>query len=81
MNQPDPLAQIESLIAREHELRDRVQAGELTPGEEHDQLRRVEVALDQCWDLLRQRRARQESGQDPDGAAVRPVPEVENYQQ
>jgi hypothetical protein len=81
MNQPDPLAQIESLIAREHELRDRVQAGELTPGEERDQLRRVEVALDQCWDLLRQRRARQDSGQDPDGAAPRPIPEVENYQQ
>lgn len=81
MNQPDPLAQIESLIAREHELRDRAQAGELTPGEEHDQLRRVEVALDQCWDLLRQRRARRESGQNPDGAGARPIPEVENYQQ
>ena len=44
-------------------------------------LREVEVALDQCWDLLRQRRARREMGQDPDDASVRPPEVVERYQQ
>jgi uncharacterized protein DUF2630 len=44
-------------------------------------LREVEVALDQCWDLLRQRRARRNAGQDPDDAEVRPAPVVEGYKQ
>jgi Protein of unknown function (DUF2630) len=39
------------------------------------------VALDQCWDLLRQRRARREMGQDPNDAQVRPPEIVERYQQ
>jgi hypothetical protein len=39
------------------------------------------VQLDQCWDLLRQRRARRAAGQDPDAAAVRPADVVEHYQQ
>jgi Protein of unknown function (DUF2630) len=39
------------------------------------------VTLDQCWDLLRQRRARREAGQDPDAVAVRPEAVVEGYQQ
>jgi hypothetical protein len=41
----------------------------------------LEVALDQCWDCLRQRRARREAGQDPDAAAIRPGSVVEGYQQ
>jgi hypothetical protein len=41
----------------------------------------VEEALDQCWDLLRRRRAARSSGTDPDSLAARPVPEVENYLQ
>jgi hypothetical protein len=44
-------------------------------------LRELEVALDQCWDLLRQRRARIEAGQNPDEAHVRPANEVEGYRQ
>jgi hypothetical protein len=44
-------------------------------------LRDLEVALDQCWDLLRQRRARRETGRDPDEAQVRPPDVVERYQQ
>jgi len=44
-------------------------------------LREIEAALDQCWDLLRQRRARQAAGQDPDAAAARPKGVVEGYQQ
>ncbi|MBB5953707.1 hypothetical protein FHS29_000277 [Saccharothrix tamanrassetensis] len=74
-------ARISELVAEEHELRQRVVAGELAPEEEQARLRQVEVALDQCWDLLRQRRARQAAGQDPDGADVRPAGEVEGYRQ
>jgi hypothetical protein len=44
-------------------------------------LKEVEVALDQCWDLLRQRRARRNAGQDPDAAEVRPETVVEHYKQ
>jgi hypothetical protein len=81
MDQHEILQEVEALVDQEHELRARAQRGELDPVEEQAQLRRVEEALDQCWDLLRQRRARQEAGQDPDQAVVRPVSEVENYQQ
>ena len=49
--------------------------------EEHDRLRDIEVELDQCWDLLRQRRARREHGQDPGESEVRPPSTVENYRQ
>jgi uncharacterized protein DUF2630 len=50
---------------------------------DHDQVRlgKIQVQLDQCWDLLRQRRARREFGQDPDGAKVRPASVVERYEQ
>jgi hypothetical protein len=75
------LEQVRSLVEQEHELRTRVQEGALAPDEEQDQLRRLEQALDQCWDLLRQRRARQDAGQNPDEAVARPVDEVEDYQQ
>jgi hypothetical protein len=49
--------------------------------DDHERLRAIEVALDQCWDLLRQRRARRATGQDPDDAVARPADVVENYQQ
>jgi len=50
--------------------------------EETDQrLRQLEVALDQCWDLLRQRRARRNTGENPDEANVRDPEIVEHYQQ
>ena len=49
--------------------------------QEHEQLRAVEEQLDQCWDLLRQRRARREFGEDPSGSAARPASEVEGYLQ
>ncbi|MDQ1485188.1 MAG: hypothetical protein QOJ62_881 [Actinomycetota bacterium] len=48
---------------------------------ELERLRAIEVTLDQCWDLLRQRRARRHAGEDPDQAAVRPEQIVEGYQQ
>jgi len=81
MDEHQILEQVQALVDREHDLRERVQDGALDPQEEQTQLRQVEEALDQCWDLLRQRRARQEAGQSPDEAVVRPVDEVEGYQQ
>jgi hypothetical protein len=51
-------------------------------GEEHTRLKEIKVELDQCWDLLRQRRALREFGDnDPDHAKVRPADVVENYEQ
>jgi hypothetical protein len=49
--------------------------------EERQRMDRLEVTLDQCWDLLRQRRARRHTGADPDQAQVRPASVVERYQQ
>ena len=75
----DIQARIKGLIEQEHDLRQRLGAGEITNEVEHSDLARLEVELDQCWDLLRQRRARREFGQDPDEAAVRDAGTVENY--
>ena len=81
MDDKEILSQIDQLIATEHELRDKLAKGELSADEEQVRLRATEAALDQCWDLLRQRRARQEMGEDPSAAAPRPVEEVEGYLQ
>jgi hypothetical protein len=75
----DIQARIRSLIDEEHRLREALGAGEITADEEHERLKNVEVELDQCWDLLRQRRARREYGADPDSAEVRPPGTVETY--
>ena len=75
------LGQINSLVSEEHELRGKIAQGELSSHQEQERLRSVEQALDQCWDLLRQRRARREFGEDPGGAQARPASEVENYLQ
>ena len=72
---------ITALIEAEHELRAKVASGEISSAQERAELKVTEEALDQCWDLLRQRQARRQYGQNPDDAAVRPVPEVEGYQQ
>jgi hypothetical protein len=71
--------QIAELVARERSLREQLQAGAISAGEEHQQLQEVEAALDQCWDLLRQRDALRAVGKDPASAAVRPAEQVENY--
>jgi hypothetical protein len=81
MDDKQIMANIGELIETEHKLRQQLAAGELSSAEEHEQLRAAEVALDQCWDLLRQRRARREFGENPAEAAARPVSEVEGYQQ
>jgi len=75
------MARISELITTEHDLRGQLARGELSSEQERERLRFAEEALDQCWDLLRQRRAKREFGESPEGAAVRPVSEVEGYQQ
>jgi hypothetical protein len=81
MDDKEILTHINELIATEHKLRARHAAGELTSAQEYEELRSAEEALDQCWDLLRQRRARREFGENPDESAPRPASEVESYQQ
>jgi hypothetical protein len=77
MDDDDILARISALVEEEHAL-----AGdEEVPEDRRLRRQELETRLDQCWDLLRQRQARREYGQDPDAAAVRPAPEVENYLQ
>jgi hypothetical protein len=75
----DILDQVNNLVAEEKELRAQLQHREIDESEEHQRLRALEVQLDQCWDLLRQRRALRETGGDPDAASVRPPDEVEGY--
>jgi hypothetical protein len=81
MDDKQILGHIDELMATEHQLRAKLAAGELSSEEEHAQLRSAEEALDQCWDLLRQRRARREYGEDPSAAVPRPANEVEGYLQ
>jgi hypothetical protein len=68
------------MVAEEHELWQREAAGEATDSD-RQQLEALRVSLDQCWDLLRQRRARREAGHSPEGAELRPPEVVERYQQ
>ena len=81
MDERQILTEISALVDREHQLRTKVQSGEVNSQEEHAQLAELEGALDQCWDLLRQRRAKKEFGQNADDATVRSVDEVEKYLQ
>ena len=71
------LQHVSALIDEEHRLRGNGAASPV----EAQRLRHVEQQLDQCWDLLRQRRARREFGENPEEAQVRRAPEVEGYQQ
>ena len=80
MDDPQIHTEIEQLVAEEHELWERESAG--TAGEsDRQRLASVKVSLDQCWDLLRQRRALREAGQDPSVAEVRRAEVVEHYEQ
>jgi hypothetical protein len=81
MDDKQILHQISALVDEEHQLRGRVQRGQLSADDERARLREVEEALDQCWDLLRQRRAARETGGNPEEAHVRPTGEVEGYLQ
>jgi uncharacterized protein DUF2630 len=68
---------IEELVKEEHRLRE----AKSLASPDHRRLEAIQVELDQCWDLLRQRRALREFGDDPDHARVRPKNVVENYEQ
>jgi hypothetical protein len=77
-------ARIERLVTEEHDLRTREQADAADDDAleaDRGRLRDVEVELDRCWDLLRQRRALRDAGADPEQAQVRDVGTVEGYQQ
>jgi Protein of unknown function (DUF2630) len=80
MDDREITARISQLIEQEHQL-ERAHVGQGLSEPELQQLRSVEVALDECWDLLRQRRARRAAGLDPEGATQRGVGIVENYLQ
>jgi Protein of unknown function (DUF2630) len=77
-------ARIERLVDEEHALRGREEKDSVDADaleDDKQRLRAVEVELDRCWDLLRQRRARRDAGQDPDEAQVRDADTVERYWQ
>ncbi|HXQ18285.1 MAG TPA: DUF2630 family protein [Acidimicrobiales bacterium] len=80
MDDGDLLRRIQELADEERGLEE-AHVGEALAPKERERLRRIEVELDQCWDLLRQRRARRSVGQDADGATTRPEGVVEHYRQ
>ena len=72
-------SRIDELVAEEHELRTKHATGQINDTDEHARLKALEVELDQCWDLLRQRRAKREYGENPDDAQARSSDTVEGY--
>jgi hypothetical protein len=81
MSRDEIIARIDELVAEEHGLRSRSIGSGGLDEQERSRLAALEVQLDQCWDLLRQRRARAEFGESPSQAAARPADEVESYRQ
>ena len=79
MNGQELQHRIQELVEQEQSLREPDAAAD--PQERADRLKRIEEQLDQCWDLLRQRRTKADAGENPDEATVRPVDEVEGYRQ
>ena len=75
------LERINILVAEEHRLLGAHGSGQPMSEDERRRMEQLEVTLDQCWDLLRQRRARRHAGQDPGQARVRDVDTVEHYRQ
>lgn len=80
MDDRDLISRINELVREEHELRERT-AGHGLDSADRQRLDALEEALDQCWDLLRQRRAKQEYGENPDEARTRSTAQVEGYMQ
>ena len=78
MEDQDVIESINKLASEEHELFEKESRGDASKSE-RERLRELEVRLDQCWDLLHQRRARRNAGLDPDDAAVRDPGTVEGY--
>ena len=80
MDDKQVLIRIGDLVEEEHALEGQA-LGQGLDDDQEARLHEVEIQLDQCWDLLRQRRARRDAGQDPDTAHVRPEGTVEGYLQ
>jgi hypothetical protein len=78
MDDKEVLGRINELAREEHELFERESHGRVTDAE-RERMKRLQVTLDQCWDLLHQRRARRAAGLDPDEARVRDEGTVEGY--
>ncbi|MFF0223137.1 DUF2630 family protein [Streptomyces sp. NPDC004629] len=73
------LARITEMVEDERKLRESLASGEIDGATERRRLGELERELDQCWDLLRRRRAKSEFGENPDDARVRPSSQVEDY--
>ncbi|MFD0419367.1 DUF2630 family protein [Streptomyces sp. NPDC127108] len=80
MDQQQILARISEMVDAEKTLRESLASGAIDETTERARLGVLERELDQCWDLLRRRRAKEEFGGDPDTVRPRPVAQVENYQ-
>jgi hypothetical protein len=78
MNDSDVMRSISKLVEEEHHLLTAAEQGGLDD-EQRQQLHDAQTQLDQCWDLLRQRRAKREFGMNPDDAKVRDANTVEHY--
>lgn len=79
MNDQDVLERINRLASEEHDLYNKASDGTVDEAERR-RMDEIGVTLDQCWDLLRQRRALRAAGANPDDAKVRPEGVVENYE-
>jgi Protein of unknown function (DUF2630) len=77
VDEKDLFSRIHDLVDEEHKLREGTEHSD----DQRTRLQQVEADLDQCWDLLRQRRAKRQYGENPDEAKARPEPQVENYLQ
>ena len=80
LDDPQIHGTIEKLVAEEHELWERESAGDASDLDRR-RLQQVKVSLDQCWDLLRQRRALRDAGRNPGAADPRSPEVVERYEQ
>ncbi|GAC1373315.1 MAG: DUF2630 family protein [Ktedonobacteraceae bacterium] len=80
MDDTEIMKRIKALVDQEHELLKMEEEGKLQ-GDQRERAHSLEVSLDQCWDLLRQRRARRNAGLNPDDATPRDPGIVENYKQ
>jgi hypothetical protein len=78
MDDVEVLGRINELAREEHELFERASRGKVTDAD-RERLQRLQVMLDQCWDLIRQRRARRAAGLDPGEAQLRNEETVEGY--
>jgi hypothetical protein len=78
MEDQSVIERINELAREEHELFEKESKGQASD-QDRDRMKKLEVTLDQCWDLLHQRRARRNAGLDPNQAEVRDEKTVEGY--